>query len=77
MFYAEIHFPIDVLFDGIYAFEDLRHGLDEALAADAGALGLELGEQLGRGHRLARQVAPHRLLGHAALAAPQPNKRLL
>lgn len=68
LLYAEVHFPVDILFDRVDPLEYLRHGLHESLAADPGSLRLELGQQFRGGHRLARQVAADGLLCHAAFA---------
>ena len=66
---GEVHFALDHLLDGVDLLEDLGDHVHQLVRRQVGALALELLQQLRRRHRLARQVAPHRLLIDAILIA--------
>lgn len=64
-----MHFVIDVLALGVEALQDLCQHVDRLLAAQAGALGLELLQQVFGRHRFADEVAAHCFLCQLHVAA--------
>lgn len=73
---VEVHFVVDILALRVEAFQDLRQHVDGLLAAQTGALGLELLQQVFGGHRLTDEVAPHCFLCQLHIAAEEINRRI-
>lgn len=69
-----MHFVVDVLALWVEALQDLCQHVDRLLAAQAGALGLELLQQVLGGHWFADEVAPHRFLRQLHVAAEEGKK---
>lgn len=70
-----MHFVVDVLALWVEALQDLRQHVDRLLAAQAGALGLELLQQVLGGHGLADEVAAHSFLRQLHVAAEGEEKK--
>lgn len=69
-----MHFVVDVLALRVEALQDLRQNVDGLLAAQTGALGLELLQQVFGGHRFTDEVAPHCFLRQLHVAAEEKKK---
>lgn len=69
-----MHFVVDVLALRVEALQDLRQNVDRLLAAQTGALGLELLQQVFGGHRFTDEVAPHCFLRQLHVAAEEKKK---
>lgn len=70
-----MHFVVDVLALRVEALQDLRQNVDRLLAAQTGALGLELLQQVFGGHRFTDEVAPHCFLRQLHVAAEEKNNK--
>lgn len=69
-----MHFVVDVLALRIEALQDLSQHVDRLLAAQTGALGLELLQQVFGGHGFTDKVAPHCFLRQLHVAAEKKEK---
>lgn len=71
---VEVHLVIDVLPLGVELLKDLSEDVDCLLAAQSGAFGLELLQQVFSGHGLSDQIPSHGLLSQLHITERQTGR---
>lgn len=75
-FNAEIHFPLDGLFEWIDFLQDLCHCFDQFFAGDTRFFILEFSQKLSRGHWFAHQITSDCFFGDAIITEKMKKEKI-